>query len=51
MDIHLHSMQVQTRGLFPYVKGLGCDYYRLCGWDGLQGKPWRRTLERVGLSE
>jgi aldehyde:ferredoxin oxidoreductase len=33
------------------VKGMVRDYYRLCGWDESHGKPWRRTLERVGLSE
>ena len=35
----------------PYVEGLVRDYYEQCGWDILEGKPYRKTLERLGLSE
>jgi len=35
----------------PYVEGLVRDYYDVCGWDIEHGKPYRRTLERLGLSE
>jgi len=27
------------------------EYYRLSGWDEKTGKPWRTTLERVGLED
>jgi aldehyde:ferredoxin oxidoreductase len=26
------------------------EYYRLMGWDPKSGKPWRKTLERFGLT-
>lgn len=35
----------------PYVEGLVRDYYDACGWDIVHGKPYRRTLERLGLSQ
>ncbi|MGA2401161.1 MAG: aldehyde ferredoxin oxidoreductase C-terminal domain-containing protein [Syntrophobacteraceae bacterium] len=35
----------------PYVEGLVRDYYDVCGWDIEHGKPYRRTLDRLGLSE
>jgi aldehyde:ferredoxin oxidoreductase len=42
---------IEPKTMAPYVKGMVRDYYRLCGWDESHGKPWRRTLERTGLSE
>jgi aldehyde:ferredoxin oxidoreductase len=42
--------KAKGKSMAPYVKGMVRDYYRLCGWDESYGKPWRRTLERVGLS-
>ncbi|MFC1873554.1 aldehyde ferredoxin oxidoreductase family protein [Chloroflexota bacterium] len=35
----------------PYLKGMINEYYRLMGWDGKTGKPWRNTLKRVDLGE
>jgi aldehyde:ferredoxin oxidoreductase len=43
--------KAKGKTMAPYVKGMVRDYYRLCGWDESHGKPWRHTLERVGLSE
>jgi aldehyde:ferredoxin oxidoreductase len=34
----------------PYLKGMVEEYYRLMGWDPKSGKPWRKTLERFGLT-
>jgi aldehyde:ferredoxin oxidoreductase len=33
----------------PYLKGMVNRYYDLMGWDPKSGKPWRNTLEKVGL--
>jgi aldehyde:ferredoxin oxidoreductase len=33
----------------PYVKGMVMDYYRECGWDEKTGRPWRHTLENLGM--
>jgi aldehyde:ferredoxin oxidoreductase len=27
------------------------EYYELMGWDKKTGKPWRCTLNRLGLEE
>jgi aldehyde:ferredoxin oxidoreductase len=35
----------------PHLKNLVHEYYRLMGWDEKTGKPFRKTLERVGLEE
>ena len=35
----------------PYIEGIVRDYYEQCGWDILEGKPYRKTLKRLGLSE
>ncbi len=39
------------KSMAPYVEGLVRDYYELCGWDIDQGKPYRKTLKRLDLSE
>ena len=35
----------------PYVKGMVMEVYRLMGWDEKTGKPWKATLERLGLED
>jgi aldehyde:ferredoxin oxidoreductase len=35
----------------PWLTGMIDDYYRLMGWDLKTGKPWRKTLERLGLNK
>ncbi len=35
----------------PYLKGMVMEYYRHCGWDERSGKPWRGTLERLGMKD
>jgi len=35
----------------PYLKGMVAEYYRLMGWDEKTGKPWRSTLDRLGLQK
>jgi aldehyde:ferredoxin oxidoreductase len=37
------------RPIGPYLRGMINHYYELMGWDPKSGKPWRRTLEKVGL--
>ena len=37
------------KSIGPYLGGMVNHYYELMGWDPKSGKPWRRTLERVGL--
>ena len=35
----------------PYLIRMIDDYYRLMGWDIKTGKPWRKTLNRLGLNQ
>ena len=35
----------------PYLKGMVNQYYRLMGWDPKTGKPWKKTLEKLGLQK
>ena len=35
----------------PYLHGMVMQYYELAGWDKKTGKPWRDTLEKVGLED
>jgi aldehyde:ferredoxin oxidoreductase len=35
----------------PYLTRMIDDYYRLMGWDLKTGKPWRKTLKRLGLNK
>jgi aldehyde:ferredoxin oxidoreductase len=37
--------------LRPHLKGMINEYYRLMGWDEKTGKPWKSTLDRLGLNE
>jgi aldehyde:ferredoxin oxidoreductase len=39
------------RSLKPYIQGMVEDYYAVMGWDKKSGKPWRRTLEQLGLGD
>jgi len=39
------------KSMAPYVEGLVRDYYDVCGWDIKYGKPYRHTLEKLGLSD
>ena len=34
-----------------YLKGMINDYYSFLGWDEKSGKPWRSTLERLGMED
>jgi len=45
------SGKAKGKAMAPYVKGMVMEYYRLSGWDEKTGKPWRTTLERVGLED
>lgn len=35
----------------PYLRGLVFDFYRLAGWDETTGKPYRDTLQRLGIEQ
>ena len=35
----------------PCLRGMINEYYELMGWDKKTGKPWRCTLNRLGLEE
>jgi aldehyde:ferredoxin oxidoreductase len=35
----------------PYLTRMIDDYYRLMGWDIQTGKPWKKTLETLGLKQ
>ena len=35
----------------PYLNHMMDDFYRLMGWDIQTGKPWRKTLKRLGLNQ
>ena len=37
--------------LAPYINYMIDDFYQLMGWDKRTGKPWRDTLNRIGLSD
>ncbi|MBI2909043.1 MAG: hypothetical protein HYX92_15475 [Chloroflexi bacterium] len=39
------------KSIGPYLKGMINEYYRLMGWDEKTGKPWRSTLNRLGLED
>ncbi len=45
------SGKAKGKPMAPYVKGMVMEVYRLMGWDEKTGKPWRSTLERLGLEE
>lgn len=34
-----------------WLPGLVFDFYRACGWDERTGKPYRDTLQRLGIEE
>jgi aldehyde:ferredoxin oxidoreductase len=39
------------KSIAPYLRGMVMEYYRLMGWDESTGKPWRTTLNRLGLQQ
>ena len=41
--------KAKGKTMAPYVEGMVRDYYRQCGWDSHYGKPYRKTLEKLGL--
>jgi len=43
--------KAKGRAMEPYVKGMVMEVYRLMGWDEKMGKPWRSTLQRLGLHD
>jgi len=43
--------KAKGRAMEPYVKGMVMEVYRLMGWDEKTGKPWRSTLQRLGLHD
>jgi len=40
---------VKGKSIRPYLEGMVREYYVLRGWDGKTGKPWKSTLESLGL--
>jgi aldehyde:ferredoxin oxidoreductase len=43
------SGRAKGKTIKPYLRGMVMEYYRLMGWDEKTGKPYRSTLEKVGL--
>jgi len=41
----------QGKAIGPYFKEMVMEYYELMGWDKDTGKPFRETLEKVGLGD
>lgn len=39
------------KSIGPYLEGMINHYYELMGWDPRSGKPWRNTLEKIGLEQ
>lgn len=39
------------KSLGPYLAGMIHEYYELMGWDPKSGRPWRKTLEGLGLGQ
>ena len=35
----------------PHLEGMVKEYHKLMGWDEKTGKPWKTTLEKVGLDD
>jgi len=43
--------RAKGKSIKPYLPGMIDEYYELMGWDLKTGKPYRETLERLGLEE
>lgn len=39
------------KSIAPYLHGMVMQYYDLSGWDKKTGKPWKETLEAIGLED
>ena len=39
------------KSIRPYLRGMINEYYALMDWDLKTGKPWKRTLHRLGLDD
>ena len=39
------------KSISPFLRGMINEYYRYLGWDEKTGKPWRSTLERLGMED
>ncbi|MCZ7663169.1 MAG: hypothetical protein M5U22_09700 [Thermoleophilia bacterium] len=56
-DIGPRLLQAPTEGrakgrsIKPFLPGMIDEYYELMGWDVKTGRPYRATLERLGLEE
>lgn len=40
-----------AKGSKVNIKAMVSEYYELMGWDSKTGKPYRRTLEKLGLAD
>lgn len=40
---------VKGKSIKPFLEGMVREYYDLRGWDRKTGKPWRSTLDALGL--
>ena len=43
--------RAKGKSVGPYLTWMIDEYYRLMGWDLKTGKPWRGTLQRLGLND
>ncbi len=42
---------LKGKSIKPYLEGMVREYYELRAWDRKTGKPWRSTLEDLGLGD
>ena len=43
--------RAKGKSIAPYLRGMVMRTYEILGWDEKTGKPWRKTLTRLGLEE
>jgi len=43
--------RAKGKSIKPYLDGMIDEYYKLMGWDLKTGKPYRETLEHLGLED
>lgn len=46
-----HGGRADGKSIGPHIVSMIDEYYRLMGWDLKTGRPWRATLERLGLHD
>jgi len=43
--------KAKGKSIEPYLRGMINEYYETLGWDRKTGKPYRSTLERLGMDD